>query len=83
MKKDSILPDRDADVGTIKQLYVKAYHDGFHISWDGHNFADNEGTTYFLQKAIGNDEKFTNLIRGGATKFNYRDDELEHGVPYR
>lgn len=72
----------DVAVGTIKQVYVKSYHDGFAIQWDGHNFTDNQGTTYYLQKATGEDAAFTKLSRGNLTKFNYRE-KLEDGMTYR
>ncbi len=69
------------DVGVISHLFVKAYHDGFSIKWDGHNFTDNEGTTYYLQKACGG-EDFRPLCRGSSTKYNDKE-TLQHGQPYR
>lgn len=35
--------------GTIKNIFVDEYHDGFRINWDRHNLADNEGISYHLQ----------------------------------
>ena len=35
--------------GTVKNIFVNEYHDGFRINWDQHNFADNEGISYHLQ----------------------------------
>ena len=66
----------------IDHLTVKPYHDGFFIQWDAHDYIDNEGTTYFLQKAVEDDEAFRGVYRGSATKYNYKE-ELKQGEVYR
>ena len=62
-------------------MHLQPYHDGMRISWEGHNFADNQGISYHLQMALGNGE-YQNIYRGGNTKFTYKAD-LEHGVMYK
>ena len=51
------------------------------ISWDPHQYADNQGISYHLQKASGSDD-YVNIYRGGNTKFTWKV-QLEHGVVYK
>jgi len=68
-------------VGTVHQLHLQPYHDGVRVSWEGHDLADNQGISYHLQVASGDDD-YTNIYRGGDTKFTWKA-ELEHELPYR
>lgn len=68
-------------MGTVSNLYLQPYHDGIRISWESHNFADNQGISYHLQVAAGG-EDYVNIYRGGNTKFTWKTD-LDHGVRYQ
>ena len=63
------------------KIYVKAFHDGFRISWEEQNFVDNPAISYHLQMAKG-DESYTIMYRGSANKYTWKSD-LERDVPYK
>ena len=57
--------------GTVQNVYCDAYHDGFRVFWDGHNFTDNEGISYHLQVSTKNSD-YVFLHRGGNTKYTWK-----------
>lgn len=57
----------------MQDVVCQAYHDGFRISWEGHGFVDNEGISYHVQVATGNEE-YATIYRGGETKFTWKTD---------
>ncbi len=63
------------------KINVQAFHNGFRISWDKQNFADNHAITYHLQSAVG-DADYTNQCRGSSTKHTWKTD-LEDDVIYK
>ncbi len=60
---------------------VDAFYDGFRISWEQQNYADNQAISYHLQMAKG-EEGFVNVYRGSTSKFTLKM-ELGGDVQYK
>lgn len=52
-------PPVNPDVSTVQHLYSDSYHNGFRVYWQGHNYVDNQGISYAVQVAKGDDEFIT------------------------
>ena len=63
------------------RIRVESFYDGFRVSWDEQNFADNTAISYHLQQSKGNSD-YINIYRGSASKYTWKS-ELQGDVTYR